>query len=59
MTIKLTCANCEGNRFAYPLELTETAIIHGEVCHAKIGTVAELREKIISQIAPASQPATA
>jgi hypothetical protein len=51
MTIKLVCSNCQGNRFAYPLELAEAAIIHCEDCKESVGTVAELREKIISQIA--------
>ncbi len=54
MIPKLTCPDCGNNRFAYPVELTDAAIIHCEDCMARVGTFAEVREKIISQIVPAS-----
>ena len=51
----LTCAECGGNRFAYPFELTDAALVHCEDCMASVGTVAELTDKIVSQLGRANQ----
>lgn len=58
MTIKVACANCDGNRFAYPFEVTNDTVVHCEDCGTPIGTIAEISEKIISQVAPAAHVPT-
>ena len=53
MTIRLTCSNCDGNSFAYPFQLTSEAVVHCEDCGTAAGTIGEISEKIMGQIAPA------
>lgn len=51
MRIELNCANCGGNRFDYPLVLTDNAVITCVDCGHEIGTVADLKDKVMQSLA--------
>jgi predicted nucleic acid-binding Zn ribbon protein len=51
MTPKLNCGNCGSNRFAYPFRVTDDSTIECEDCGAIVGTFAELRGQVASQLA--------
>ena len=51
MTVNLSCADCGGNRLAFPFEVKDDAAVHCQDCGARIGTIAEISERIVSQIA--------
>jgi hypothetical protein len=57
MTPKLNCGNCGSDRFAYPFRVTDDATIECAGCGAVVGTFAELRSHVASQIAQVSQAA--
>jgi hypothetical protein len=50
MRIELSCADCGGNRFDYPLQLTDDAVITCTDCGHEIGTVADLQQMVIEQL---------
>ena len=50
MKIELSCGRCGGNRFDYPMVLTDDAVIICVDCGHKVGTVAELQHKVIQQL---------
>jgi hypothetical protein len=54
MTPKLNCGNCGSDRFAYPFKVTDDSTIDCQDCGATVGTVAELRVRVASQIAHGS-----
>ena len=51
MRIDLTCAECGGNRFDYPLVLEDEASITCADCGHTIGTVADLQQKVLDALA--------
>jgi hypothetical protein len=56
MKIELNCANCGGNRFNYPVALTHNSMIVCADCDHEIGTVDELQQKVIDQLASHASP---
>ena len=54
MKIELHCSVCGGNRFNYPLVLTDDELIFCADCNHVIGTVADLQKKVIEQLAKQS-----
>ena len=50
MRIELNCAKCGGNRFVYPVKLTDDSVIVCGDCGHEIGTVAELQQKVIDEL---------
>lgn len=59
MTPKLACRNCGSDRFAYPFKVTDYSAIKCEDCGATVGTFAELRDQVATQIAQTSAQAAA
>lgn len=59
MTIELSCASCGGNKFTYPFAVTNDAEVYCEDCGSRIGTIAEVAERVVSQITGSSPPAYA
>ena len=51
MRIELNCLMCGGNRFIYPEELTDQSLIICDDCGHEVGTVAELQQKVIQELA--------
>ena len=51
MRIELNCLMCGGNRFIYPLKLTDQSLIVCDDCGHEVGTVAELQQKVIQELA--------
>ena len=55
MTTKLACPNCDGSRFACPFEVEGKAVVRCYDCSTQIGTLAEIRERMVEPTAPAWQ----
>jgi DNA-directed RNA polymerase subunit RPC12/RpoP len=51
MKIELTCAKCGSNHFNYPLRFTNTSVITCADCGHEVGTVAELQQKVMDELA--------
>ena len=43
------CSECGSNRFRYPYELKDDAVITCEDCGREVGTVADLQRKVVEQ----------
>lgn len=48
--IELSCAQCGGNRFDYPLVLKDDSLITCSDCDHEIGTVAQLQTKLLAAL---------
>lgn len=51
MKIELSCSKCGSSHFDYPFELTDDAPISCAQCGHGIGTVAELQQKLVRELA--------
>ena len=51
MDIELKCSKCGGIRFVYPLRLNDESTIICADCDAEIGTVAQLKQKVVEALA--------
>lgn len=56
MQIDLKCANCGGNRFDYPFALKDNSVIKCSECGRSIGTVADIRAKVIKALTERPAP---
>lgn len=54
MKIELNCAACGGNRFVYPLRMTDESMIICDDCGHEIGTVTQLQQMVIDVLASRS-----
>jgi ribosomal protein L34E len=50
MTVNPSCADCGGDRLAYPFEVKDDAPVHCQDCGAQVGTIAEISERIMSEV---------
>lgn len=54
MKIELNCLMCGGNRFIYPAKLTDDSLIICDDCGHEVGTLADLQQKVIQELASRS-----
>lgn len=54
MRVNISCAECGGNRFDYPLVLNDDSMIRCIDCDHEIGTVAQLQDKVVEQLTKGS-----
>ena len=58
MQLDLVCRECGGNRFDYPFTLNANSVIKCADCGHKVGTVADMQQKVADAMArQAADPA--
>lgn len=59
MKIELNCSKCGSNRFSFPDTLTDKSIVTCADCGHRIGTLAELKDRVGDQVIKRAFPKSA